>query len=110
MGLSRTPFTSKFHFHGTFSINLGSRIYPKYSPPFYRILIFNKSVLLSLNVYKIAGRVAVKLYVQTLIRRRVLWQLIWFVFPNTWSKYANLILKINQLKSLRNHPRSDPEE
>ena len=61
------PFESNFYFNGFFFffffffflinlINVGYRIYPKVSSlTLYLILLFNKSILLPVYVYKIAG-------------------------------------------------------
>ena len=58
--LTPPPFESNFYFNGFFLlinlINLGYRIYPKVSSlTLYYIILFNKSILLPVNVYKIAG-------------------------------------------------------
>ena len=59
-GFNLTPFNSKFHFHGKYliqSINLGYRPYSIYSQSLslYLIIFSNKSILLSMNLCKIAG-------------------------------------------------------
>ena len=51
-GSVESPFDSKFHFHRKFWINLINL------GPFCFILLFNKSILLLVNVYKTAGWVA----------------------------------------------------
>ena len=57
--LTPPPFESNFYFNGFFLINLinlGYRIYPRVSSlTLYLILLFNKSILLPVYVYKYAG-------------------------------------------------------
>ena len=108
--VSRTPFHTKFQFHGKFGLNLEYCIYPKYSHPLLFTLYFSSTS--PFNYLLMWEKLLYEWQtVQTLVRRRVLRRLIWVHTVCTCLSFRILRVRTDILmksKPLRNHPRSAP--